>query len=315
MRRCCLIVGIFAVVFSLSVTAEIVVASEGETLRVMTLNIWVGGESGKQPLAQTVKLIQTAQADLVGLQETHGEKRNGTRPDAAREIARQLAWHYFDQGDEDTGIISRHPIVDQTRKKWGAAVELPSGRRVWLFNAHFMHTPYQPYQLLKIPYNDAPFIETEQQAISEARAARGRQVTAMLAEIERIRGDGAPIFITGDFNEPSSLDWTDAVQRAGRSPIAVRWPTTATVLDAGFVDTYREVHPDPLKSPGYTWTPISSESDPQDRHDRIDFVFVGDRGAKVAEAKIIGERAERADIAVTPYPTDHRGVVATVELD
>jgi exodeoxyribonuclease III len=44
-------------------------------------------------------------------------------------------------------------------------------------------------------------------------------------------------------------------------------------------------------------------------------VLVGGRGAKVRDAKVIGERPEKADIVVTPYPTDHRGVVATVEVE
>jgi exonuclease III len=315
MRRLNLIAGILTIAISSHAVGISLFAAEGETLRVMTLNIWVGGEAGKQPLEQTTKLIEAANADVVGLQESHGEKRNGKRPDAAAAIARQLSWHYFDQGDQDTGIISRYPLVEQTPRKWGAAFELPSGKRAWIFNSHFNHTPYQPYQLLDIPYNDAPFIKTEQQAIAEARAARGKQVAAMLAEIEQVRGAGTPIFITGDFNEPSLLDWTDTVVRARRAPIAVHWPTTAAVHDAGFVDAYREAHPDPRTAPGYTWTPITSESDPQDRHDRIDFVYVGGRGGKVTDATVIGERPERAEIVVTPYPSDHRGVVATVVIE
>lgn len=315
MSRMTRVVGVFTVVLSLGFMETELKATEPDTMRVMTLNIWVGGESGKQPLDQMVKVVQAAQADLVAIQESHGEERNGKKPDAAQAMAEKLSWHYFDQGDEDTGIISRYPIARHTPRKWGAAVELPSHRRVWMFNAHFIHTPYQPYQLLRIPYNDAPFIKTEQEAVAEARAARGRKVAAMLAEVERVRSDNTPIFIAGDFNEPSSLDWTEAVWRAGRSPAAVRWPSTAAMLDAGFLDAYREIHPDPLKSPGFTWTPTTADDDPLDRHDRIDFVFVGGRGAKVQNAEIVGESTERADIVVTPYPTDHRGVVATVTIE
>ena len=314
MSRMTRVVGVVAVVLLLRFMETELKATEPDTLRVMTLNIWVGGESGKQPLDQMVKVVQAAQADLVAIQESRGEERNGKKPDAAQAMAKKLSWHYFDQGDEDTGIISRYPIVDHTQKKWGASVELPSHRRVWLFNAHFMYTPYQPYQLLKIPYNDAPFIKSEQEAIAEARAARGSEVAAMLAEVESVRSENKPIFIAGDFNEPSSLDWTEAVCRAGRARVAVRWPSTAAVLDAGFLDAYREIHPDPLKSPGFTWTPTTADDDPQDRHDRIDFVFVGGRGAKVQNAEIVGENTERADIVVAPYPSDHRGVVATVTI-
>src|SRR5688500_4996585 len=80
------------------------------SLRVMTFNIWVGGESGKQPIEQTVEVIKAARADVVGLQESHGHERDGVRPDSAAVIADQLGWHYFDQGDDDTGIISRYKL-------------------------------------------------------------------------------------------------------------------------------------------------------------------------------------------------------------
>ena len=42
------------------------------------------------------------------------------------------------------GIISRFKIVAATPKKWGARLELPSGRRLYAFNAHLAHSPYQP---------------------------------------------------------------------------------------------------------------------------------------------------------------------------
>jgi len=290
-------------------------ARAAETLRVMTFNIWRGGEAGKYPLDQTVKVIRQAKADLVGIQESHGEERDGKRPDAARAIAEKLSWHHFDQGDEDNAVVSRYPIVAHTPKNMGVAVELPSGKRVWLFNVHLAHAPYQPYQLLKIAYADAPFLDSAKQVERAARTARGHQVEALLHEIEGVRGQGTPIFITGDFNEPSALDWTDAVWRAGKCPACVHWPTTAAVHEAGFFDAYRSARTDPLEWPGYTWTPTTAEDDRTDRHDRIDFVFVGGPNVRVDKAEVVGERRERADIVVSPYPSDHRGVVATVAIE
>lgn len=290
-------------------------AAPPDTLRVMTFNIWVGGESGKQPLEQTALVIQRAQADVVGVQESAGEERaDGTRPENARIIAKKLRMNYFSQGDGDVTVLSRHKIVGHTPKKWGVEIELPSGRRVWLFNAHFAHAPYQPYQLLKIPYHDGRFIATAAEAESEARLARGEEVKSMLAELEAVRDQGKAIFVTGDFNEPSPLDWTEAVCRAGRVPVAVKWPTAAAVLKADFLDTYREIHPDPLKAPGYTWTPTTKADDPEDHHDRIDFVLASGHGLRVTKAEVVGERKEEADIVVTPYPSDHRAVMATVTI-
>jgi exonuclease III len=295
--------------------AQAVAAAEPEVLRVMTFNMWMGGESGKQPLDQSAEVVKAARADVVGVQEVCGNKRDGQRPDHAQTLAELLSWHYFSQGDDNTGVLSRYPIVGHTPRKWGVEIELPSGRRVWLFNAHFAHAPYQPYQLMKIPYADAPFVDSGAAAEAAAKLARADQVARMLAEIEAVRDQGTAIFVTGDFNEPSPADWTDAVRQAGRCPVVVEWPTETAILQAGFVDAYRAAHPDPLQAPGHTWTPITAADDPNDRHDRIDFVLASERGARVTKAEIVGENSEQADIVVAPYPSDHRSVVATVTLE
>jgi exodeoxyribonuclease III len=315
MRATSRVVGRFYLVVLLCSGLVVATAGAADMVRVMTFNMQVGGESSGQPLEQITKLVKAARADLAGLQETHGDERNGIKHNAARAIAEQLGWEYFDQGNEDTGIISRYRIVEHTPKKWGVEVELPSGHRVWLFNAHFLYAPYQPYQLLKIPYDNSPPLETADQAVDSARKARGTQVAGLLEEVVGVRSEGTAIFVTGDFNEPSALDWTEPVFAAGRCPVPVRWPTTAALLDSGFLDTFREVHPDPLASPGNTWTPTTADNDPADRHDHIDFVLVSGPHTRVEQAEIVGENSDRANIVVTPYPSDHRGVVATFSLE
>jgi exodeoxyribonuclease III len=139
-------------------------------------------------------------------------------------------------------------------------------------------------------------------------------VRDFLAEIESTCDASAPIIVTGDFNEPSSLDWTTEVAAARKCPVAVHWPTTALLHEAGFVDAYRQVHADPLATPGHTWTPTTAADDPKDRHDRIDFVLVRGPKVDVREAELVGEKTEYADVVVAPYPSDHRGVVAELEL-
>jgi len=288
-------------------------ADKPDRLRVMSFNLWHGGDAGGQPLSKSVEVIRKARADIVGLQETEGHSQAGSRPDHAVKLAKQLGWHYLNQGDR-TGIISRYPILKSTPRKWGAEIQLPSGETVYLFNAHFAHAPYQPYQLLKIPYHNGAFLKTEGEAIAAAQAARGAQVARMLAEIEEVKQTQSPIFITGDFNEPSHLDWTDSAVEAELCPVKVQWPTTHNILRTGFVDGYRSRYPDPVKHPGVTWTPLTKPSDPKDHHDRIDFVLCSKQGAKIIDANVIGEAEKYADIVVKNYPSDHRAVVVEIEL-
>jgi len=284
-----------------------------DQLRIMSFNIWVGGESGKQPLSQTAEVIRAAKAEIVGMQEANGAEKNGKRPENGRKVAEMLGWNYFDQGG-GTAVLSKYPIVTNTPAKWGVLVRLPSGAEVWMFNAHLMHAPYQPYQLLNIPYGDGRFIKTEEEAIEEARKARGGQVERLLAELKPALASGKAVFLTGDFNEPSHQDWTKRAAEARKVPIAVEYPTTKAVADAGMKDAFRMIYPDEVARRGNTWTPTTSPEDPKDRHDRIDFVFVGGDGVKVLSCEVVGEKREFADIVVQPYPSDHRGVLATVEI-
>ena len=288
-------------------------ADAAESIRVMTFNLWHGGEAAKQPLTQTLEVIRAAKADLVGLQETHGHDSGGKRQDNARKLAAMLGWNYFDHG-ERTAIMSRFVIVTNTPRKWGVSVRLPSGGEIWMFNAHLMHAPYQPYQLLGIPYADAPFIKTAAEAVSEARKARGEQLERLLAELRPAIAGGKPVFLTGDFNEPSHQDWTKRAADSGKCPLAVEFPTTLKVTGAGMRDAFRAVFPDEVAHPGWTWTPTTRPDDPKDRHDRIDFVFVGGKNVGVKSCEVLGEDRKFANIVVQPYPSDHRAVVATIEL-
>lgn len=281
----------------------------------MSFNLWVGGDAGKQPLAQTAKVIRTAQADIVGMQETHGYAPNKgePEPDHGPRLAQMLGWHYFDQGDR-TGILSRHPIVTNTPSKWGVTIRLPSGREVMMFNLHLAHAPYQPYQLAGIPYANGRFIKTAVEVVDEARKARGAQIERALSELQPALAGNRPVFLTGDFNEPSSLDWTARAAAAGRHPVAVPFPSSLAVLQAGMRDAFRSARPDELKDPGHTWTPTTAPDDPKDRHDRIDFVFFAGPGVTATRCEIVGEDSKFADLIVQPYPSDHRAVVATLKL-
>ena len=286
-----------------------------ETLRVMSFNIWVGGDSGNQPLTQTLKVIQTAKADVVGLQEKIGHKKDGISPDHGRKLAEMLGWHYFDQDPgHSTAVLSRYPILTNTPAKWGVQIQLPSGAKAWMFNVHLAHAPYQPYQLLNIPYADAPFIKTAAEAVEEARKARGGQVERLLRDLKPAVATGQPVFLTGDFNEPSHLDWTERAATAKKCPLPVQYPSTLAVGRAGMRDAFRTVFPDEVTHPGWTWTPLTTPDDPKDRHDRIDMIFFAGAGMKVKDCQIIGEASPAADLVVTPYPSDHRAVVATFEL-
>jgi hypothetical protein len=88
------------------------------------------------------------------------------------------------------------------------------------------------------------------------------------------------------------------------------------LADSGLRDSYREAHRDPLESPGYTWTPGAPHplSDHERARDRIDYVFTAGE-TETLSSEIIGEPGNPVvDIAISPWPSDHRGVVSTFRL-
>ena len=89
--------------------------------------------------------------------------------------------------------------------------------------------------------------------IEWAKKARGAEIGKLLRQVKAIPDKDVPIFVVGDFNEPSHLDWTEAAAKAGRHPIKVAYPTSTEMAKAGFSDSYRKIYPDEMKNPGITW--------------------------------------------------------------
>lgn len=292
-------------------TTGLTAQSEEIRINVMSYNIYRGGTMRGQPLSQTANVIREAKADVVGVQETRSPRGvNGEK------LAKLLGWnHYLDRRNKC--ILTRHEIVE--RHNGGIKIQLDSGEEAYVFSLHLPSNPYQPYQLLGIrpkwhKHWDTLFIKTEAEAIAGARAARGTDVSSLLKQITALPDKESPVFVVGDFNEPSHLDWTEKAARSGRHPIKVEYPTSLGLTEAGFADAWRTIYPDEMKKPGYTWSPLTMENDPKDHHDRIDFVYFKGTDLEVIDVKIVGESKEYADIVVTPYPSDHRAVVATFTL-
>lgn len=293
-------------------------------LSVMTFNTWGAGNNDGKSVAETVAAIRAADADIVGLQEVRAEGSACEAddcppggPGVADAIAEALGYEFYVQRQENdalwaNAILSRYPISKATKNDLGVVIKIGE-RRIAFFNIHLTDYPYQPYQLLGIPYGNSALLDSEQQAIRAAVDARGPAIRLLLDEMESI-GEVDAVLVSGDFNEPSHRDWTKRAAVGGRHPMSVRFPTVLALERAGFVDTYRAAYPDELMNPGYTWTPTTAPDDPQDHHDRIDFVLARGNGVTVEQAQVVGESADVAQIVVEPWPSDHRAVVVTLSM-
>ncbi|WP_405826137.1 HAD-IA family hydrolase [Streptomyces sp. NBC_01390] len=269
-------------------------------LRVMSWNLWLGGTQVADHREKQLKVIAESGADVVGLQETYGN--------SAQELAEALGWHHHRAGT-NLGVISRYPITarlgDPDVGFYGATgvrIRLDEGLEVDVWSAHLDCAPYGPY--------DARFDGLPAAELVARESGRLEQIREILRRItESVADDSAPVVLVGDFNTPSHLDWP-----------GVRWPVTKAAEEAGLRDSYREVHPDPVRDPGHTWSPIHVEhedgSGRPEPQDRIDFVLHNGRGLRVLESRAVVSGAVRVwpEVADNVWPSDHAAVLTTFGL-
>jgi len=284
-------------------------APTGAPLRVMTLNIFYGGDelnlkNGQfchdadgcpETLTQVIEEVRRAAPDVVGFEE--GEHN-------ACVIAQALGWNCSARMQ----VISRLPIVDPPGGN-GTYVFIPisPGKVVAMMNVHLPSDPYGPY-LVRDGGTEADLRALEV-------SVRLPAIQDQLAALPGLLRAGIPTFLTGDFNSPSHLDWTQAVADVRPEvPYPFDWPVSRALANAGFRDGYRLVHPDPIATPGFTWSPGGPETLPHDVFDRIDWVLAA--GSAVPRSStVVGEPGfADAGVTIAPYPTDHRGVVTAFDV-
>jgi exodeoxyribonuclease III len=307
----------FAVMVTL-MTSQPAAAEMG--LKILTLNLWGGGLHASHSIEDSVAALRAADADVIALQEVwwpdDGPCARGICAPAGQAlacvIARELKLHCHEQsGPQVRGsmaVLSRYPITSATESGLGVRLDV-AGQPLTLFNLHLPDAPYQPYQLKRIAYDKSPWLDTAHEAVASALTVRGPIIDVLEREVADL--DTGPLVIAGDFNEPSHRDWTPRAVALGLHPVSAQWPTTRRLEAIGFVDTWRAVHPDEIEKPGYTWTTLAASAD---HHDRIDFVFARGPSLTVQEVKIIGEAGPGSDTAIPNWPSDHRGVLATVRF-
>ncbi|MGB1130924.1 MAG: endonuclease/exonuclease/phosphatase family protein, partial [Haloferula sp.] len=275
--------------------------ADDRILRVLSWNIW-GADAN---YAKINEVIQTTGADVIGFQELSGV------PSVVSSLETATGEDWYSHGM----IISRFPIIGTSGV--GAQIQITPEQTAWVFNVHFTAYPYQPYDL-----RDGTLAQNEAAVIAAAESVRGGQADSLVTTITNSGAmtAGIPVFVTGDFNEPSHLDWTQAAADATARTydLKVEYPASKKMTDLGLADAFRTVWPDELTRTGYTWTPGTPPPsiNANEVHDRIDFVYYWGTGVTAIDAVTVGidETNPNTDIAITAYPSDHRAVLGTFVL-
>jgi hypothetical protein len=272
-------------------------ASVTTSLRMMTFNIEEGGTH--VAFGKVVEAIRKARADVVTVDEAFGNTRR---------LARALGWRYV---APRLSIVSRLPILDPAGARGRYVFVQPTpGTVVAVSNVHLPSWPGNTDRILK-GVAKAKILRTE-------REVRLPAIAPTMTALRAVAATGVPVFLQGDMNAPSHQDWTPAT--VGTFPqikYPMPWPVSTALAASGFTDSYRVVHPDPVASPGITWPAARprlpgwnpGKKAPRDRLDQI--WSAGPATARTSQ--VVGEPGA-ADITVSPWPSDHRAVVSSFDV-
>ena len=276
------------------------------------------GGSRKDDIA---RVITACRADVVGVQED----------DASDGLLKELGRDWHRAGN----VYAKYPL---TQIAGGVRVHLPNNRSVVVVNTHWWPTGgYGPSVVQKrLEKGDVPQdLDKFETQILKATSGIARGPRGYLNLINRVKPlieVGEVVVVTGDFNEPSHQDWTQAAAERGMDrwvkntssrPLRfkVAWAGSVALEKAGLSDAYRTRFPDEIKKPGNTWTPPYPDGLPgrQPYHhqvlDRIDRIHFTGVHLRVLDAAVVGEDKRVCEIAHSgPWVSDHRAVVATFEF-
>jgi endonuclease/exonuclease/phosphatase family metal-dependent hydrolase len=242
-------------------------------IRVLTYNIRHGGSGREEALGH---VIRACRADVVVLQEAtdpgvvahlaaatemeqHASRDGQSLAFMSRRRVRTYGWH--------KPRISRHAFLE---------IELPEAR---IFGVHLsaVHAAW-----------------TERRRIEELRA--------LLRSIA-VHQHGFHV-LTGDFNTLAPGELLDFSKLPGRlralvwlSGGNVRWRTIQIILDGGYLDAFRSLHPDVAGYTFPTWEP----------HVRLDFLFLPQRySASLTSCEVM-------DVPRAREASDHLPLLSVVE--
>ncbi|KAF6833196.1 endonuclease/exonuclease/phosphatase family [Colletotrichum plurivorum] len=278
-----------------------------EELRVMSWNLWHGGTQVSGFHEKQLRFLAGSGADVVGLQETTGGH--------ATRLGEALGWYSW-QGPMSVGAVSRYPIVDSgtaagERAGW-VRVDV-GGREVVVWIVHLGYDPYGPYDFC------FDKMTVEEVLVREGKSGRTGQVKEVVEAMGQDLKGERPVFLVGDFNAPSHLDWVDGLEGEHCGQGLVRWPTSVEPTEVGgMVDSFRVVHPDPKDRPGVTWSPVFVENEGRrEPMDRIDFVYFRPReGVEFlgSEELVVGEPRPIPGHGENEWTSDHKAVLTVFAL-
>ena len=326
----------------------LLLSAKERSFTVLQWNIWQEGTIVEGGYEAIVDEIVRLKPDFV----TFSEVRNYHHTNFTQRVVDSLAQKgmtYYSFYSTDTGLLSRYPITDSTtvfplNNDQGTIYRMLTavhGNEIAVYTAHldYRHCAYynvRGYDGTNWKEIAKPITVAEVLAYNDA-SMRDDAIRKFIACAKQDIAQGRIVVIGGDFNEPSHLDWIrETKDMYDHHGLIVPWTVTLELDNAGFVDAYRQLYPDVLKYPGFTYpadnpvVPIKklTWAPKSDERERIDYVFYyPHQGMKLVSAVIFGPEGlimkgarmvmKSRDEYLKPlglWPTDHKGLLVKFVL-
>ena len=224
-------------------------------IKVLQLNIWQEGTSVPGGYESMIDEIAYADADFVMLSEVRNY--NGTRLcDRMIESLRAKGLTYYSFKSKDSGLLSKYPISDSVTifpekddhgSLYKLVATLPEGQRVSVYTAHLDYLNCAYYRVRGYDgttWKELPGPDTDLESVLADNVASQRDdaIRLFIEDAARDAAAGNLIFLAGDFNEPSHLDWTEATRdSADHHGMVVPWTVTTLLEEAGYAEDHEGI--------------------------------------------------------------------------
>lgn len=299
-------------------------------LRVMTLNTFHAGVAVENGVIKMAKHINLVNPDIVTLQEINQAGADALLTQMGSQwIQCSMPQTYW----LDSAIITKKSIAKKYTSvegfsNIGCQIQIADNPKTYVnvWNIHLNFRDYGPYKACIQPVagNVKELLSKEYSSPYPGLISRVDSIVNLLNHPpflnNRFNTGQEPLILTGDFNVPSALDWTDPT-KGRHCNWVVEWPVSRILMDNGFVDSYRKVYPNPLTQPGITWSPVNFYYDPNKAYlepqDRIDFIYY--RSSKMSAV------SSRTYVGTQPihylpnnyrndWPSDHAAVITDFDI-
>lgn len=319
-------------------------------LKVLQLNIWHEGSIVKGGFEAIVDEIVHLDPDVVFFSEVRNYDNRLFIPRILQALGKRGKNYYGESSGLDVGIIAKYRIAAQEEiypdgggcgSILRAAFSI-NGYKVAAYSAHLDYKNYACY--MPRGYDggtwkkmENPVTETDAVLSANRIAYREEAIQVFMKKAEKDIQENAIVLLGGDFNEPSHLDWQENTKHLWEHNGAViPWDCSSLLLQNGFQDMYRDVYPNPVTHPGFTFPSDNqgvavdklSWAAEADERDRIDFIYyyphrairpvsayvVGPSSSIVKGVRVEEDTQDRFILPQGTWPSDHKGVLGVFEF-